>query len=32
MFQDLLFSNPVKFITQVLNANAEKNSGKRYVG
>lgn len=32
MYQDLLFSNSVKFIVLVLAANEEKNSGKRYVG
>jgi len=32
MYQDLLFSDTVKFIALVLKSNEEKNNGKRYVG
>ena len=32
MYQDLLFSDTVKFLALVLKTNEEKNSGKRYVG
>lgn len=32
MYQDMLFSDTVKFIVLVLKTNEEKNSGKRYVG
>jgi len=32
MYQDLLYSDTVKFMVLVLKTNEEKNSGKRYVG
>ena len=32
MYQDLLFSDSVKFIVLVLTTNEEKNMGKRYIG
>ena len=32
MYQDMLFSDTVKFLVLVLKTNEEKNSGKRYVG
>lgn len=32
MYQDLLYSDTVKFMVLVLKTNEEKNTGKRYVG
>lgn len=32
MYQDLLYSDTVKFMVLVLKTNEEKNSGNRYVG
>ena len=32
MYQNMLFSDTVKFMALVLNSNEEKNNGKRYVG
>ena len=32
MYQDLIFSDTVKFLVLVLNTNEEKNQGSRYVG
>ena len=32
MYQNMLFSDTVKFMALVLNSNEEKNAGKRYVG
>lgn len=32
MYQDLIYSDTVKFLVLVLNTNEEKNQGQRYVG